>query len=105
MFQFKQLMLQLDPDDPDDEETNKVLTALGAGGTNTLVNPVAATSVLTEADQIALANYKVRLLNIAICITYSIFVFVHFFCFFVLRFLCKSYDVVNQLLIYMIFYL
>lgn len=56
-------MLQLDPDDPDDEESSKVLTALGAGGTNTLVNPVAgaATSVLTEADQIALANYKVRI--------------------------------------------
>lgn len=64
-------MLQLDPDDPDDDESSKVLTALGAGGTNTLVNPVAgaATSVLTEADQIALANYKVsfyfkNLLNI-----------------------------------------
>lgn len=56
-------MLQLDPDDPDDDESNKVLTALGAGGTNTLLNPVtagAATSVLTEADQIALANYKVE---------------------------------------------
>lgn len=59
-LQFKQLMLQLDPDDPDDDENSKVLTALGAGGTNTLVNPGAATSVLTEADQIALANYKVR---------------------------------------------
>lgn len=59
-------MLQLDPDDPDDDESNKVLTALGAGGTNTLANPVsagAASSVLTEADQIALANYKVKLLR------------------------------------------
>lgn len=54
-------MLQLDPDDPDDEE-NKVLTALGAGGANNLLNPAAgaATSVLTEADQIVLANYKVK---------------------------------------------
>lgn len=54
-------MLQLDPDDPDDEE-NKVLTALSGSTTNTVMNPNtmgAATSVLTEADQIALANYKV----------------------------------------------
>lgn len=55
-------MLQLDPDDMDDEENNKVLTALGSGSNNTIVNPPttgAATSILTEADQITLANYKV----------------------------------------------
>lgn len=63
-FQFKQLMLQLDPDDLDEDE-NKVLTAL-SGGTNTVMNPNAtgaATSVLTEADQVALANYKVQYIN------------------------------------------
>lgn len=54
-------MLQLDPDDPDDEENAKVLTALSSGN-NTMGNPNntgGPASILTEADQIALANYKV----------------------------------------------
>lgn len=54
-------MLQLDPDDPDEDE-NKVLTALSGAVANAVMNPAtmgAATSVLTEADQVALANYKV----------------------------------------------
>lgn len=61
-FQFKQLMLQLDPDDPDEEENNKVLTALSTGAPSaTGVMPVATGggSVLTEADQVTLSNYKV----------------------------------------------
>ncbi|XP_063929333.1 nipped-B-like protein isoform X2 [Zophobas morio] len=56
---FKQLMLKLDPDDPDDEESSKVLTALGSGnvaGTNQ--SSGGASSILTEADQVALENYK-----------------------------------------------
>ncbi|GJQ87831.1 putative sister chromatid cohesion C-terminus [Trypoxylus dichotomus] len=57
---FKQLIVQLDPDDPDDEE-NKVLTALSTGAPSaTTVMPVATggASVLTEADQVTLSNYK-----------------------------------------------
>ena len=53
-------MLKLDPDDPDDEESSKVLTALGSGnvaGTNQ--SSGGASSILTEADQVALENYKV----------------------------------------------
>lgn len=64
-FQFKQLMLKLDPDDPDDEENSKVLSALSAGAvgstaaTTTNQSGTAASSILTEADQVALENYKV----------------------------------------------
>lgn len=53
-------MLQLDPDDPEDEEGNKALTALS--GTATASTPqvnASGASVLTEADQVALSNYKV----------------------------------------------
>ncbi|CAH1960755.1 unnamed protein product [Acanthoscelides obtectus] len=55
---FKQLMLQLDPDDPDDEENApKVLTALA--NTNQQVNQIGTvSSILTEADQFVLDNYK-----------------------------------------------
>ncbi|KYB29713.1 nipped-B-like protein isoform X2 [Tribolium castaneum] len=55
---FKQLMLKLDPDDPDDEENSKVLTALGSGNVSGAHPSGAATSILTEADQVALENYK-----------------------------------------------
>lgn len=58
-FQFKQLMLQLDPDDMDEEGESKVGSAL-----NTTVGcsmSVSSTTmpVLNESDQIELANYKV----------------------------------------------
>ncbi|VEN62173.1 unnamed protein product, partial [Callosobruchus maculatus] len=55
---FKQLMLQLDPDDPDDEENApKVLTALA--NANQQVNQIGpVSSILTEADQFVLDNYK-----------------------------------------------
>ncbi|XP_030756621.1 nipped-B protein [Sitophilus oryzae] len=53
---FKQLMLQLDPDDAEEDE-NRVLTALG-GNANPALNPGAPTAILTEADQVVLQNYK-----------------------------------------------
>ncbi|XP_044256313.1 nipped-B-like protein [Tribolium madens] len=55
---FKQLMLKLDPDDPDDEENSKVLSALSSGNVSGAHPSGAATSILTEADQVALENYK-----------------------------------------------
>ncbi|KAF7267144.1 hypothetical protein GWI33_019635 [Rhynchophorus ferrugineus] len=54
---FKQLMLQLDPDDVEEDENNRVLTALG-GNANPPLNPGAPTAILTEADQVVLQNYK-----------------------------------------------
>lgn len=55
-------MLKLDPDDQDDEE-NKVLTALSststAAGPNTAISSVANASILSEADKLALSTYKV----------------------------------------------
>lgn len=54
-------MLQLDPDDPDDDENApKMLIAL-ANSTNTDAqgNSGASSSILTETDQIVLDNYKV----------------------------------------------
>lgn len=53
---FKQLMLQLDPDDAEEDE-NRVLNAL-AGNANPTLNPNAPTAILTEADQVVLQNYK-----------------------------------------------
>ncbi|KAJ8930877.1 hypothetical protein NQ314_016297 [Rhamnusium bicolor] len=57
---FKQLMLQLDPEDLDeDENAPKVLTALAAVNANPQTNQTgAASSILTEADQVVLDNYK-----------------------------------------------
>ncbi|XP_018566704.1 nipped-B-like protein isoform X2 [Anoplophora glabripennis] len=57
---FKQLMLQLDPEDPDDDENApKVLTALASTNANPQTNQTgAASSILTEADQVVLDNYK-----------------------------------------------
>ncbi|KAJ8977322.1 hypothetical protein NQ317_018604 [Molorchus minor] len=57
---FKQLMLQLDPEDADeDENAPKVLTALATANVNSSTNQSgAASSILTEADQVALDNYK-----------------------------------------------
>lgn len=54
-------MLQLDPEDPDDEENApKVLTALASTNANPQTNQTgAASSILTEADQVVLDNYKV----------------------------------------------
>lgn len=54
-------MLQLDPDDPDDEENApKVLTALASPNVNPQLNQTAVvSSILTEADQVVLDNYKV----------------------------------------------
>lgn len=55
-------MLQLDPDDPDDEENNKVLTALSTGApsaTTIMPGATAGAQVLTETDQVTLSNYKV----------------------------------------------
>lgn len=55
-------MLQLDPDDPDEEE-NKVLTALSSSSGSASINATntgsSNPSVLSEADKIALSNYKV----------------------------------------------
>nr|XP_023029223.1 nipped-B-like protein [Leptinotarsa decemlineata] len=56
---FKQLMLQLDPEDPDDEENApKVLTALATTNVNPPNQTGAPSSILTEADQVALDNFK-----------------------------------------------
>ncbi|CAG9828593.1 unnamed protein product [Diabrotica balteata] len=56
---FKQLMLQLDPDDPDDEENApKLLTALANAQATPQANSGAPSSILTEADQVVLDNYK-----------------------------------------------
>lgn len=54
-------MLQLDPEDPDDDEnTPKVLTALASTNVNPQINQTgAASSIITEADQVMLENYKV----------------------------------------------
>ncbi|XP_022901337.1 nipped-B protein [Onthophagus taurus] len=59
-LEFKQLMLQLDPDDPDDEEGNKALTALSTAGTgaNSLSMNASSATVLSDADKVALTNYK-----------------------------------------------
>lgn len=56
-------MLKLDPDDQDDEE-NKVLTALSSTSTTnapptTALGNMANASLLSEADKIALSTYKV----------------------------------------------
>lgn len=58
-------MLQLDPEDPDDDENApKVLTALASTNANPQLNqPDAASSIITEADQVILENYKVRSTN------------------------------------------
>ncbi|XP_060516001.1 nipped-B protein [Cylas formicarius] len=52
---FKHLMLQLDPDDVEDDE-NKVM-ALG-GNVNPQLNSGTPGAILTEADQLVLQNYK-----------------------------------------------
>lgn len=53
-------MLQLDPDDPDDEDAPKVLTALASTNANPQMNQTStASSIITEADQVLLENYKV----------------------------------------------
>lgn len=61
---FKQLMLQLDPDDLDDDEnqknastTNASLT-MNSSSTNATGPAPSSTSILTEADQVVLTNYK-----------------------------------------------
>lgn len=56
-------MLQLDPEDPDDEENApKVLTALASTNANPQMNQTgAASSIITEADQVILENYKVSI--------------------------------------------
>ncbi|XP_057671189.1 nipped-B-like protein B [Diorhabda carinulata] len=56
---FKQLMLRLDPDDPDDDENApKLLTALANTQSTHQTNTGAPSSILTEADQVVLDNYK-----------------------------------------------
>ncbi|CAH1153389.1 unnamed protein product [Phaedon cochleariae] len=57
---FKQLMLQLDPEDVDeDENAPKVLTALASTNVNPQPNQTGApSSILTETDQVVLDNYK-----------------------------------------------
>ncbi|KAL1493055.1 hypothetical protein ABEB36_011194 [Hypothenemus hampei] len=52
---FKQLMLQLDPDDPEDDKSR--LANFGAN-MNPSLNPNAPAAILTEADQLVLQNYK-----------------------------------------------
>lgn len=55
-------MMKLDPDDIDDEENaGKSLTSGIPSGANstTVMNPTATGSVLNEADQAMLMNYKV----------------------------------------------
>lgn len=56
-------MLQLDPEDVDeDENAPKVLTALASTNANPQMNQTdAASSIITEADQVILENYKVGL--------------------------------------------
>lgn len=51
-------MLQLDPDDAEEDENNRALTNLG-GNANPALNPNAPAAILTEADQVVLQNYKV----------------------------------------------
>lgn len=46
-------MLQLDPDDAEEDENSRALTNLGG-------NLNAPAAILTEADQVVLQNYKVR---------------------------------------------
>ena len=54
-------MLQLDPDDVDDDENNKVLNALNITSNISALTTttMGITSVLTDADQVTLTNYKV----------------------------------------------
>lgn len=63
IFQFKHLMLQLDPDDAEEDENNRALTNLG-GNANPALNPNAPAAILTEADQVVLQNYKVSLMDL-----------------------------------------
>lgn len=65
-------MLKLDPDDPDDEENAKVLSALSSGVSGATQSN-AAPSILTEADQVALENYKVDLLTCLIFVVMCFF--------------------------------
>lgn len=83
-LQFKQLMLQLDPDDVDDEENAKVLNALSSGSTNPMAAAAGGnTAILTEADQVALTNYKVfiNLRRKIMCLLLDVF-FYNILCFF-----------------------
>lgn len=50
-------MLQLDPDDGEEDE-NRAMPNF-AGNVNPGLNPSAPAAVLTEADQMILQNYKV----------------------------------------------
>ncbi|XP_050313224.1 nipped-B-like protein isoform X2 [Anthonomus grandis grandis] len=50
---FKQLMLQLDPDDAEEDENNRSLTNVGGN-----INPNIPAAILTEADQVVLQNHK-----------------------------------------------
>ncbi|ENN74150.1 hypothetical protein YQE_09123, partial [Dendroctonus ponderosae] len=54
---FKHLMLQLDPDDAEEDENSRALNNLG-GTLNPALNPNAPAAILTEADQVVLQNYK-----------------------------------------------
>lgn len=51
---FKQLMMQLDPED-DEDDPNAKTPAVNA---NVTFNNVATSSILTDADQVVLSNYK-----------------------------------------------
>lgn len=61
-------MLQLDPDDGEEDE-NRAMPNF-AGNVNPGLNPGAPAAVLTEADQMILQNYKVCMMIITVSFSY-----------------------------------
>ncbi|CAG9855417.1 unnamed protein product [Phyllotreta striolata] len=55
---FKQLMMQLDPKDQDEDENAPKIPFLNTSNTDGSGNPGAASTILTENDQIVLDNYN-----------------------------------------------